>query len=94
MSTLTAIYASIPDWAFALGWLSLLLGWVLARPATQRIWSKVVVIGIANTTTNTVLQNEAASQTAGDSALSKVGSWCSVIGLVLTLQPLLEKWLK
>lgn len=94
MSTLATISAALPTWFMPVGWLALLLGWVLGRPATQRVWNKVTVIGIANTTNNNVVQREASSSPAGDSALSKVGSWCSVVGLVLTLQPLLEKWLK
>lgn len=94
MSTLAAIFAALPTWFLPVGWLALLLGWVLGRPATQRVWNKVVVIGIANTTTNTVQQMDASNPPTGDSALSKVGSWCSVVGLVLTLQPLLEKWVK
>lgn len=94
MTTLATISAVLPTWLLPVGWLALLLGWVLCRPATQRVWNKVVVIGIGNTTTNTVHHVEASSPPTGDSALSKVGSWCSVVGLVLTLQPLLEKWLK
>lgn len=91
MLNLATIFAALPAWVLPVGWLALLLGWVLSRPATQRVWNKVVVIGIANTTNNRVNVYEASSPPSGDSALSKVGSWCSVVGLLLTLPSLLGK---
>src|ERR1035437_10375047 len=94
VSTLVAITATLPSWLLPLGWLALLLRWALGRPATQRFFDKVTVIGIANTTTNTVLVSEPSSTSTGDSALSKIGSWASVVGLVLTLLPILKQWLK
>lgn len=95
MSTLVSITAALPSWFLPLGWLALLLGWALGRPATQRfITNNITVIGIGNTTNNTVLASAPSSASTGDSALSKAGSWASVVGLLLTLLPVLEKWLK
>ena len=94
MSTLATVTASLPAWLLPLGWIALLLGWLLGRPAIQRFVNKVTVIGIANTTTNSVSVTEHSNPAHGDSALSKVGNWATIGGLVLTLLPMLKEWMK
>lgn len=94
MTTLNPILLSLPSWLLPVGWFALLLGWTLGKPATQRLMNKVTVFGIANTTSNTVAVSEHSSAPTGDTALSKVGSWANVVGLVLTALPMLKEWLK
>ncbi len=94
MQSLTAFIATLPTWFLPVGWFALLIGWVLGQPATTRFFNKVTVIGFNNTTTNIARQAASSKAAGGDSPLSKVGSWASVVGLVLTLLPMLKDWLK
>ena len=55
VTTLAAFFATPPNWLLPMGWLVLLLGWVLGRPATHQFVNKVTVIGFRNTTTKETL---------------------------------------
>lgn len=97
MQTLNTLLNSLPSWILPIGWLALLLGWGLARPATARLLlkNKVAIKGNGNAVTNVVSQNYTLpSGIGGDSSLSKAGSYASLVGLVLTLLPILKDWLK
>jgi hypothetical protein len=94
MSTLTAISAALPSWFLPLGWAFLLLGWALGRPKVQTIIGKVTAIGVNVHVTNTVHPSDAGKLPTGDSPLSKLGSWASLVGLVLALLPMVQSWLK
>jgi hypothetical protein len=98
MQSLTPLLAALPNWLLPLGWAALLVGWVLGRPAVTQMLNmlnKVTVIGANNTTTNIVNQSvKPAASAGGDSTLSKLSSWATVAGLVLTLLPMLKDWLK
>ncbi len=86
---------TLPGWLFPLGWFALLVGWALGRPTTASIFNKITTIGFNNQVQNQVaISNAPATSKEGDSALSKAGSWASLVGLVLTLIPLLKDWLK
>ena len=95
MSTIAAFFAAPPDWLLPLGWLVLLLGWVLGRPATHRFVNTVRVFGFGNTTTNTVIHSSTSSSPSaggGSSTLTNASSWATVIGLLLTF-PMVKTWL-
>ncbi len=94
MPTLVALLASPPIWLPPLGWGLLLLGWAFNRPTTARLFNKVLVIGLGNTTTTEVSYQEAPAAADGESPLAKAGSWASLIGLALTAWPMLKEWLK
>ena len=95
MQILNTLFAYLPNWLLPVGWVVLLVGWALGRPTTSSFLNKVSVFGVNNTTVNQV-SHEASrrSDTSGDSRLSKAGSWASLMGLVLTLLPMLKDWLK
>lgn len=96
MSTINAFFAAPPDWLLPMGWLVLLLGWVLGRPATHRFVNKVTVIGFGNTTTNSVTHSHTSSSPSaggGSSSLTNASSWATVIGLLMTLWPTVKPWL-
>lgn len=93
MPTLDALLNTLPNWMLPVGWFALLFGWLLGRPESTRFFNKVTVFGFNNTTTNQVTQSMGQGA-GGDSPLSKAGSWASLVGLVLTLLPLLKDWLK
>lgn len=97
MQTLSTFLSTLPSWILPIGWLALLLGWGLGRPATARLLLKnsVNVKGNGNTVQNTISQhNTTAQNPSGDSSLSKASSFATVAGLVLTLLPMLKDWLK
>jgi hypothetical protein len=94
LSNLTAFFSASPDWLLPLGWLVLLLGWVLGRPATQRFVNKVSVIGFGNTTTNTVNQTSTTPSAGGTStSLTNASSVATILGLLITLWPVVKPWL-
>jgi hypothetical protein len=94
MSTLSNISAALPGWFLPLGWLLLLLGWALGRPKVQTVVGKIIVVGFDINITSTVHHVEAAKDPAGDSPLSKASSWATLVGLLLTLLPMIQAWLK
>ena len=88
---------SIPAWVGAVGWLAVLLGFGLQRKAFMSVSNKTSIKGNRNSVTNTTnqgtqSQNDSADHGSGDSTLSRWGSWASLVGLVLTLLPLLKEW--
>lgn len=97
MQTLNTFLSSLPSWVLPIGWLALLLGWGLGRPATARLLLKnsVNVKGNGNTVQSTISQHSTSGQNpSSDSSLSKASSFATVAGLVLTLLPMLKDWLK
>lgn len=95
MQSLDTLLNILPVWFMPVGWFALLFGWVLSRPATTSLVNKVMVIGFNNHTNNQV-SNDTTNQhdASGESPLSKFGSWASLLGLLLTLLPMLKDWLK
>lgn len=87
-----ALIQGVPQWVGWLGWVAVLIGFLFQRRAliTQQARSQTSVKGnhnqVTNTTTQTVME-------AGDSALAQWGSWASIVGLVLTLLPLIKAWI-
>jgi hypothetical protein len=97
MQTLHTFLNTLPNWVLPIGWLALLLGWGLGRPATARLLLKngVNVKGNGNTLYNNVSQKNISPTSSGvDSSLSKASSYATVAGLVLTLLPMLKDWFK
>lgn len=86
---------SIPSWVGALGWLAVLIGFRLQRKALINASNKTTIIGGGNTVSNTTNQSthSANADGGGDSLLSLFGNWASLIGLALSLLPLLKDWL-
>lgn len=99
MQTFHSLLQTLPDWCFPLGYFCVFLGWLLGRPATTKVVNKASswVVGFGNVTITT---NQVAGSTGSDdaphedSALSRAGSWASLVGLALTLGPLLKDWFK
>ncbi len=90
-----AFLNTLPSWLLPVGWFALLAGWALGRPSTTSFINKVTTIGSHNQVQNQVsISNAPAAGKDGDSALSKASSMASVVGLVLTLIPMLKDWLK
>ena len=83
---------SIPAWVGAVGWLAVLVGFFMQRKALMNVVHKNSFKGNNNVVTN-ITHQSTPSQSGGDSALSQWGSWASVVGLGLTLLPLLKEWL-
>ena len=86
---------SMPQWVGAVGWAAVLIGFLFQRRAIHNIGNQRntgLNIGSANQIHQS---NEGASQPpkSGDSALSQWGSWAYVIGLGLSLLPLLKDYL-
>ena len=69
----------------------------MQRKAFMNVVNKTSIKGNNNSVTNTTNQGTQSqvggSGGGGDSALSQWGSWASVVGLGLTLLPLLKEWL-
>ena len=93
---MAAFLQSIPAWVGAVGWLAVLIGFGLQRKALMNVTHKTSIKGNNNTVTNSTSQGTpsqvGSAGKGGDSALSQWGSWASVVGLALTLLPLLKEW--
>jgi hypothetical protein len=75
------------------GWFFVLLGWSLQRPSVQnKLSSFTFQIGSGNqSTVSQNLSEQADSNSSkGDSPLSMIGSWASLVGLALTIVPLFK----
>lgn len=90
-----ALFEQVPSWLGWLGWFVLFAGYLMQRRALVSLQSSVrnTVKGNQNHVTNTVHQAAPASAEGGDSHLSQWGSWASIVGLVLTLIPMVKAWL-
>ena len=84
---------SIPAWAGALGWLAVLVGFFMQRKALMNVVNKTSFKGDNNVVNNITHQGTPSQSGGADSTLSQWGSWASVVGLGLTLLPLLKEWL-
>ncbi len=75
------------------GWGLIVIGWLLQRPSVQHKLSNFTLqIGSGNQSNVTQVQSNQASPSQGkaDSALSQWGSWASIVGLALTVYPLIN----
>lgn len=87
------ITISFPAWAGLLGWALLLLGFLLQRQALRigiNAGHRAANIGAGNSIVQT---GDIAVQTPpppAESALSRWGSWASIVGLVFTVWPLVK----
>lgn len=90
-----ALLRQVPAWLGVVGWLVVLAGYLLQRQAVVSLQSRIQnnVKGNQNQVTNAVLQSAPASQGGGDSPLAQWGSWASIVGLFLTLLPMVKAWL-
>lgn len=90
-----ALLQHVPSWLGGVGWLVVLAGYLLQRRAVVSLQSRIQnnVKGNQNRVTNTVLQSAPASPGGGDSPLAQWGSWASIVGLFLTLLPMVKAWL-
>lgn len=90
-----AMLEHVPSWLAWVGWLVVLAGYLMQRRAWVSLQSNVrnTVKGNQNQVTNTVHQSAPASPDGGDSPLGRWGSWASIVGLVLTLLPMVKAWL-
>lgn len=85
--------SSLPSWLLPLGWVILLLGWILGRPATAGLVNKTTIFGSHNRVLNQIsLAQPAPAQ--GESGLAKASSWATLLGLALSLLPIAKDWLK
>ena len=84
---------SMPTWVGAVGWLAVLVGFFMQRKALINVVNKNSFRGDNNVVTNITHQGTPSQSGGGDSALSQWESWASVVGLGLTLLPLLKEWL-
>lgn len=91
---MVALFDHVPSWLSWLGWLFLLAGCLMQRRALN-LQSNIrnTVRGSQNQVTNTVHQLAPASPDGGDSPLAQWGSWASIVGLLLTLLPMVKAWL-
>lgn len=82
------------DWLGWVGWVALLAGFSMQRKALMNAHVVNRVSGSQNTVNNNIHQTQAApsAQTGqpGESNLAKWGSWASIVGLALTLWPLVK----
>jgi hypothetical protein len=90
-----ALIQGVPQWVGWLGWVAVLIGFLFQRRAlvTQEARSETSVKGNHNQVTNTTTQTVMEAGGGGDSALAQWGSWASIVGLILTLLPLVKAWL-
>lgn len=77
------------------GWVAVLVGFLMQRRAWNNMQARIhtSIKGNQNRVTSTINQSVPASEGEGDSQLAKWGSWASVVGLALTLWPLVKGWL-
>lgn len=89
------LFQGVPPWVGVLGWLVVLVGYLMQRRAWINMQARIqtTVKGNQNQVTNTVNQSVPASGGEGDSPLAQWGSWASIVGLVLTLLPLVKAWM-
>jgi hypothetical protein len=74
-----------------LGWVLLLLGWLGQRRNVQNWINKVMVIGSHNHVSNQVSYTPPKpDSTQAPALVERIGSWASILGLLLTLWPLLK----
>lgn len=92
---MSALMQSVPQWLGWLGWLALLVGFLFQRRAwaTQQARTQTNIKGNLNQVTNTTTQSVTEAGSGGDSPLAQWGSWASIVGLVLTLLPMIKAWL-
>lgn len=90
-----ALIQAMPAWLGVLGWAVVLVGYLLQRRAwvTQRSSVQTSIKGNQNQVSNTVTQSVLEQGGSGDSPLAMWGSWASIVGLALTLLPLIKAWL-
>jgi len=90
-----ALIEHVPSWVGWLGWLGMLVGYIMQRRALVSLQSRIqnVIHGNQNQVTNTVNQSLPASSGGGDSLLAQLSSWATIVGLLLTLLPLIKAWL-
>jgi hypothetical protein len=80
------------DGAAPLGWVAMLVGFLLQRKALMNVHATTRIKGNQNSVTNNIHQT--VNDAGGDSGnLARWGSWASIIGLALTLWPLVKPWL-
>jgi hypothetical protein len=80
-----------------IGWVCVLLGWLLQRPSVQKKLSNVILqIGSGNQ--SSVVQTQTnktdSSPIKADSPLAKASSWATIAGLAATIYPLLAPLVK
>lgn len=87
----TLIY-NITAWGGVLGWPLLLVGFLLQKKAlvNQTMHTKTNVKGDSNSINNNISQSVSSPNSGGDSTLSKWGNWATLIGLALTLWPVIQ----
>ena len=82
------------DWLGLLGWLVLLAGYFMQRKAWMNAQVVNRVSGSHNTITNTIQQTQAAPPAGagqtGESGLAQWANWATIVGLLLTLWPLVQ----
>lgn len=90
-----ALFQGVPQWVGLLGWLVVLVGFLMQRRAWTNMQARIQtsIKGNQNQVNNTVHQSVPASSGDGDSPLAQWGSWASIVGLVLTLLPLVKAWM-
>jgi hypothetical protein len=77
-----------------LGWVALLAGFSMQRKALMNANVVNRVSGSQNTVTNNIHQtHSAAPGEPHESRLAKSASWATLVGLALTLWPLVKPWL-
>lgn len=92
---MSALIEHVPSWLGWLGWLVVLVGHLMQRRALVGFQSRIqsTVQGNQNQVTNTVNQSTSASSAEGDSLLAQWSSWATIVGLFLTLLPMIKAWL-
>lgn len=90
-----ALISNAPVWLGVLGWLLLLVGFLLQKKAlvNQTMRTQTSIKGNFNVTNNNSIQSASSPTPGGDSTLSKLGSWASLFGLALSVLPLIKSWL-
>ena len=87
------ILSSLPSWLLPLGWIILLAGWILGRPATAGLVNKITIFGSHNRV-QTQISVAQPAPAQGESGLAKAASWATLLGLALSLLPMAKDLLK
>lgn len=90
-----ALIQGVPQWVGWLGWVAVLIGFLFQRRALviQQARSQTRVKGNHNQVTNSTTQTVMEAGGGDDSPLAQWGSWASIVGLILTMLPMVKVWL-
>lgn len=92
---MSALIEHVPSWLGWLGCLGVFVGYLMQRRALVSLQSRIqnTIQGNQNQVTNTVNQSTPALTAGENSPLVQWSSWATIVGLLLTLLPLIKAWL-